>query len=118
MAARHATHSRRHLAFLLFVVLLTAAQRAATPVADINTQRAIANYIDSGRYHADIAEVVADARSWLEQRAPAVKRPAIVLDIDETSLSNWPAYRVNGWVRIRSGDCDLKNGPCNLRKWQ
>ena len=27
------------------------------------------------------------------------QRPAIVLDIDETSLSNWPAYRVNGWAR-------------------
>ena len=43
------------------------------------------------------------ARSYMENRAPAVKRPAIVLDIDETSLSNWPAYRVNGWARITTG---------------
>src|SRR5262249_49876394 len=43
---------------------------------------------------------------------------AIVLDIDETSLSNWPAYKVNGWVRITGGGCDLQQGPCGLRAWQ
>ena len=45
-------------------------------------------------------------------------KPAIVLDIDETSLSNWPAYRVNGWVRILNGECDLQQGPCGLRAFQ
>ena len=50
--------------------------------------------------------------------APAVRKPAIVLDIDETSLSNWPAYRVNGWGRVVAGGCDLENGPCGLRAWQ
>ena len=54
----------------------------------------------------------------MEGRAAQVTRPAIVLDIDETSLSNWPAYRVNGWVRITNGPCDLKVGPCGLRAWQ
>lgn len=83
-----------------------------------DTQQAIAEYIDSGRYQADFAAVVAEARGWLEQRAPAVTKPAIVLDIDETSLSNWPAFRVNRWARIVNGDCDLEKGPCNLRRWQ
>jgi predicted secreted acid phosphatase len=41
-----------------------------------------------------------------------------VLDIDETSLSNWPAYRINGWGRVVSGGCDLQQGPCGLRAWQ
>jgi predicted secreted acid phosphatase len=41
-----------------------------------------------------------------------------VLDIDETSLSNWPAYRVNGWARITTGSCDLEHGPCSIRAWQ
>jgi acid phosphatase len=41
-----------------------------------------------------------------------------VLDIDETSLSNWPAYRLNGWGRIVNGPCDLQQGPCGLRAWQ
>ena len=81
-------------------------------------QREVEGYIDSGRYERDFAEVVADAQEWLEQRAPAVRKPAIVLDIDETSLSNWPAYRVNGWGRVVNGPCDLERGPCGLRAWQ
>jgi acid phosphatase len=83
-----------------------------------DTQRAIDEYIDSGRYQADFSAVVAQAGVWLEKRAPAVRKPAIVLDIDETSLSNWPAYRANRWALIVHGDCDLESGPCNLRKWQ
>ena len=83
-----------------------------------DTQRAIADYIDSGRYDADFAAVAAAARAWLEERAPQVQRPAIVLDIDETSLTNWPAYRANGWARILAGPCDLPAGPCGIRAWQ
>src|SRR5262245_14599758 len=61
------------------------------PVATLyDTQRQIADYIDSGRYDADFAAVATAARAWLEDRAPRVAKPAIVLDIDETSLSNWP----------------------------
>ena len=45
-------------------------------------------------------------------------QPAIVLDIDETSLSNWSAYRVNGWSRILGRPCDLERGPCGIRSWQ
>jgi acid phosphatase len=83
-----------------------------------DVQRQIDAYVDSGRYAADFAAVVANARAWLEERAPRATKPAIVLDIDETSLSNWPAYRANGWVRILAGGCDLEHGPCNLRAWQ
>src|SRR5262249_36690567 len=64
------------------------------------------------------ASVVAQARSWLEERSKTAVRPAIVLDIDETSLSNWPAYRLNGWARLVNGECDLEKGPWGLRGWQ
>jgi acid phosphatase len=83
-----------------------------------DTQQRVAEYINSGRYERDVAAVTAQARAWLEQRAPAASKPAIVLDIDETSLSNWPAYKVNGWVRFVSGGCDLQSGPCGMRAWQ
>lgn len=47
-------------------------------------------YYYSGRYEEDIAEVVSEARAFLTQRLEeGVDKPAIVLDIDETSLSNW-----------------------------
>ena len=75
-------------------------------------------YIRSGGYDADVARVAGDAKTWLEEGARTAAKPAIVLDIDETSLSNWPAYRLNGWGRVVSGACDLKQGPCGLRAWQ
>jgi len=83
-----------------------------------DTQRRIDEYVDSGRYDADVSRVVAAAQAWLEERAPQVTRPAIVLDGDEASLSNWRAYRLNGWARIKDGGCDLVNGPCAIRAWQ
>jgi acid phosphatase len=81
-------------------------------------QQRVEDYIRSGRYDADVARVDAEATAWLEQRAKAMARPAIVLDIDETSLSNWTAYRLNGWGRVTGGGCDLQQGPCGLRAWQ
>src|SRR5690242_10891048 len=41
-------------------------------------------------YDEDVAKVLAAAEKWVAARAPQVAKPAIVLDIDETSLSNWP----------------------------
>jgi acid phosphatase len=81
-------------------------------------QQRVEDHIRSGRYDADVARVDAEATMWLEQRAKAVAKPAIVLDIDETSLSNWTAYRLNGWGRVVGGGCDLEQGPCGLRAWQ
>src|SRR5262249_45175351 len=75
-------------------------------------------YVDSGRYAADCAAVARKAQDYLERRAGQVKKAAVVFDIDETSLSNWPAYRVNGWGRVTAGPCDLESGPCGLRAWQ
>ena len=90
----------------------------APTVTLFDAQRQIERYITSGRYEADFAKVVAQAQAYVERRAPAATRPALVLDIDETSLSNWPAYKVNGWARINGGDCNLEQGPCGIRAWQ
>ena len=91
---------------------------AGAPPNLFDTQREIDGYISSGRYDADVSRVAQEAQAYLEQRAGAVVKPAIVLDIDETSLSNWPAYRANGWTRFTAGECDLDKGPCGLRAWQ
>lgn len=46
-------------------------------------------YIDDGRYDAGLAAVAAEAKAWIEQRAArGGGRLALVLDIDETTLSN------------------------------
>jgi acid phosphatase len=93
------------------------ASAAAIPSL-FETQGRIQRYIDSGQYDKEFASVVARARAYMEKRSAVVSKAAIVLDIDETSLSNWPAYRVNGWARITTGPCDLEHGPCGIRAWQ
>ena len=132
----HRTSDGKGLAFACF--LLVAVASTAPPVARAtvsprpgqaavsaaavqnlyDAQRLVEEYIKSGKYDEDVGKAVADARNWLEERAKTAVKPAIVLDIDETALSNWPAYRVNGWSRIVNGPCDLKQGPCGLREWQ
>jgi predicted secreted acid phosphatase len=93
--------------------------RSSPPIANLfDVQRQVEQYIASGRYEANVAKVAAQAQAYVEQRAAKVVRPAIVLDIDETSLSNWPAYKANGWGRVVAGECSLEPGPCGLRAWQ
>ena len=60
------------------------------------TQARIERYLTGGSYDEEFRRVVTRAEAYMVQRATRVAKPAIVLDIDETSLSNWPAYRVNG----------------------
>ncbi|MEO8077480.1 MAG: HAD family acid phosphatase [Acidobacteriota bacterium] len=83
-----------------------------------DVQQQVDRYITSGQYDTDFARVVSAATGWLDERAKTAAKPAIVLDIDETSLSNWPAYRVNDWGRVVNGGCDLQQGPCGVRAWQ
>jgi len=113
---------RPHFAVVLgaLVFALAGCGRArSSSVANLfDAQRQVEQYIASGRYEADFAKVVAQAQAYLEQRAMKAVRPAVVLDIDETSLSNWPAYKANGWGRVVAGECSLETGPCGLRAWQ
>ena len=62
------------------------------PIPDIpEVKRQVREYYHSGQYDADIAAVVAEAHAILQTHAWAASdKPALVLDIDETSLSNWP----------------------------
>ncbi len=111
------TRSRFVLAGAALVLNACASAAPKTPNL-YQAQVAVVSYIDSGAYLADLGQVVAQAQTYMENRARLATKPAIVLDIDETSLSNWPAYRANGWGRITSGPCDVEKGPCGLRTWQ
>ncbi|PWT81167.1 MAG: hypothetical protein C5B57_11035, partial [Blastocatellia bacterium] len=104
---------------LTFLSLSACALPSATAVPNLfEAQQRVERYISSGAYDADFARVAAEAQAYVEERAKLVMRPAIVLDIDETSLSNWPAYKINGWGRILDGPCNIEQGPCGLRAWQ
>jgi predicted secreted acid phosphatase len=70
-------------------------------------------------YAQDIEKVASDAKAYVEQRAPAATKPALVLDIDETSLSNWRMIIQNDFGYIAGGACDLTpNTPCGARAWE
>jgi predicted secreted acid phosphatase len=72
-----------------------------------------------GQYDRDVAAVLAEARAYVEQRAAVVTNPALVLDIDETSLSNWTEIETNDFGFIIEGKCDLKpNFPCGSNDWE
>jgi predicted secreted acid phosphatase len=75
-------------------------------------------YHQSGAYERDMVAVTAAARAWIAERAPEVDRPALVLDIDDTALTNWQVIVADDFGRIFDGPCDnLPAGPCGWVAW-
>ena len=69
-------------------------------------------------YDADIAAVFESAQNYIEKNASEAKRPALVLDIDETSLTNWPNLHADDFGFVADGTCDeLPAGPCGFNAW-
>src|SRR3954447_24252068 len=67
-------------------------------------------YYRCAHYDREVAAVYSEAQRWVQIRAPQVSqgsKPAIVLDIDETSLSNWTRILHDDFAYIRDGACDL-----------
>jgi hypothetical protein len=100
--------------------LMPAARIPAIPSSPLNIddgKRALKNY-QSTFYEDDIAAVAGSARKYIEQRAGQVTKPALVLDIDETSLSNWKNLLANDFGFIANGSCTrLPEGPYGLNEW-
>lgn len=96
----------RPLICLLGLVLVVAGHGAETrePANIFLLKQELNAYIDSGHYAEDIAAVAAETTAWLEERGAAKKpgeRLAVVIDIDETMLSNLPEIRRNDYAYIR-----------------
>jgi predicted secreted acid phosphatase len=60
----------------------------AEPPNLYHAKQTVKAYLERGDYDRGITEVAAQAKAWIEQRARQGGRLAIVLDIDETALSN------------------------------
>jgi predicted secreted acid phosphatase len=130
MSARRSL--QRLLAATALIALLAAGARAADcpavpqphippmPVSPFNidlVKKALRNY-HNGDYAADLSAVYTAARGYVESRAAQVSNPAVVLDIDETSLSNWPNIDADDFGFIPGGACDtLPKGPCGFNAW-
>jgi acid phosphatase len=97
------------------------AQVATAPGNPINVGQyeiELRHYEESGQYERDLAAMIGKAKRYLAQQANRGGKLAMVLDIDETSLSNWPAINANDFTRILGGPCyDLPHGPCGLKTW-
>jgi acid phosphatase len=73
----------------------------------------------SGQYARDLADDIAAARAFIEARAATATKPAVVLDIDETALSNWRQMLANDFEFIRTGPCRIdRGGPCSQEGWE
>src|SRR5262245_58932745 len=71
-----------------------------------------------GAYDRDIKNVLEEAMAYLEYRANGSGKLALVLDIDETSLSNLPNLLANDFGFFRGGACTLASGePCGFDRW-
>jgi predicted secreted acid phosphatase len=121
--------ARRAAAIWLFILMLVtpplcmAAEPAFVTVqsqpANIGDAGAAARaYHESGAYDRGLKEVADKASVWVAARARTVKQPALVLDIDETALSNWEILMRDDFGRPISGPCDLSiDGPCGWAAW-
>lgn len=57
-------------------------------------KRDVAAYVESGAYDEELKAVAKSATAWLEERASrGGGKLAIVFDVDETLLRNWPQIR-------------------------
>lgn len=84
---------RNILLAIALVVLFPVIATAKEPTNLAVCKQALIRYHDSGAYGNDINEVAKEAAKYLQYRLKHLgrdKKPAIVLDIDETSLSNYP----------------------------
>src|SRR5262249_35239296 len=88
------------------------------PINAGDAKAAALAYHDSGAYQQGLEAVAAQAIDWLKIRAGAVQRPALVLDIDETALSNWEILKRDDFGRPIDGPCDpATNAPCGWAAW-
>src|SRR5260370_13803048 len=75
-------------------------------------------YHDSGAYDRDLAIVANQAARWIGERAATAHRPALVLDIDETALSNWEIIKLDDFGRPIAGPCNPgSGGPWGWAAW-
>ena len=118
----HPTVSPSWIVTILAVVLAPYAAgtaRAAEPanLGDLESQ--LITYHDFGGYERDLQEVAAETKAYVRLRAKKVSKPALVLDIDETSLSNWPKLLANQFAYFPDGSCEYPpKGPCGETAWE
>ena len=89
---------------LIALLIVPVAATATDPTSQ--TAEQIREYRDSGDWGRDIAKQAKKAKAWLKKRTEArraPKKPALVLDIDETALDNYPCLNEKGGIPYDGG---------------
>ena len=95
------------------------ASESTTPLNIGELKLQVLDYLCFGAYERDVAGVLAEARRYVESETGQFTKPALVLDIDETSLSNRTQILANDFGYIPQGPCEhLPDGPCGSRAWE
>jgi predicted secreted acid phosphatase len=123
---------RRVLTVLAIVVLwaasglrgdATAASAQPCPPVNLGLYKIeLSKYEKSGGYQRDLAVVASRARDYIARQTERRGKLALVLDIDETALSNWPAMVADDLGLIPIGPCNLSDdglpkGACGWLDW-
>jgi predicted secreted acid phosphatase len=98
------TRAKLALAFVLLLVAAVPAFAATTPTGKTADQ--IRAYYDGGYWNRAVKKQATKAKAYVIKRTHgrhAAKKPALVLDIDETSLNNYPCLNASGGIPYSPG---------------
>lgn len=92
---------------------------AATPLNIDLVKRQLLSYQKDGVYVADIKAVYDVAEAYIDSWRGRVTNPAIVLDIDETVLTNWDTFVANNFGFFPdAARCDIPSKEaCGFNVW-
>ena len=93
--------TRAKLALAVVLLLVAAVPAFASTVPTGKSADQINTYYSSGAWKKAVAKQTAKARAYLTKRTHGkhkAKKPALVLDIDETSLNNYPCFNEKGGI--------------------
>jgi predicted secreted acid phosphatase len=92
--------------------------KSEEPALNIDKHKKQLRAYHANGYDNDIKLVIDDALTYVMSRADKVARPAVVLDIDETSLTNWRNIDADDFGFIAGGACTLRPTlPCGFAAW-
>lgn len=94
------------IAFLVLILSLQSTgctvQKTVTDPALVNLQQnkaAIVTYYDTGKYEEEIKSIATEAENYINRilKSGRYNKPAIIFDIDDTLLNNYPFYQRTGF---------------------
>jgi predicted secreted acid phosphatase len=98
--------TRAKLALAVVLVLVAAVPAFAATEPTSKTAEQIRDYYSSGDWNRAVKKQAKKAKAYLVKRTHGkhkAKKPALVLDIDETGLNNYPCLDANGGIPYSAG---------------